>query len=125
MLNEKQKGMTLIEVLVALFIVALALSSGLMIVGQYTSNLIAVQERTWAHWAAMNNVVALQLSEEWPKEGKVDGSEKETPYSFSWQRTINETPFDRVRRIEVQVKHETDDEQLVKINSYIGRESGW
>ena len=98
-------GLNFAIAVIALVIVAIALTSGLKIVGQYTNNLVGVQERTWAHWVAMNNMVDLQLTGKWPKTGKVNGSERETPFGFAWQRTVTETPFERIRRIEVQVLH--------------------
>jgi general secretion pathway protein I len=120
-----ESGFTLIEVLIALTIVAIALTSGLKMLGQYTSNLGAIQERTWANWTAMDNLVALQLSEQWSKTGEVKGKEKQTPYQFTWQRKVNETPYERVRRIEIEIMHGVDNKPLHHLSCYTGKESSW
>lgn len=122
----RHSGFTLVEVLIALVIVAIALASGVKMVGQYTHNLIGVQERTWAHWVAMNNLVDLQISEKWPDKGAISGSETETPYAFLWEREVHETAFERVRRVEIQILHPNQPDQfIVRHNLYTGQNSSW
>ncbi|KHF25719.1 type II secretion system minor pseudopilin GspI [Solemya velum gill symbiont] len=120
-----ESGFTLIEVLIALTIVAIALTSGLKMLGQYTSNLGSIQERTWADWTAMDNLVALQLSEQWSKTGEVKGTEKQTPYRFNWLRKVSETPYENVRRIEVEILNGADNQSLHRLSCYTGKESSW
>ncbi len=69
MFIRRHQGFTLIEVLIALAVVGI-LSLGL---SQATQQILNQQQRleqkTWAHWVAMNQWAALQSAAEWPALG--------------------------------------------------------
>ena len=61
--NAQMRGMTLIEILVALVIVAVALSAAIRSVNAGSINAIHLKEKSFAHWVAMNEVAEHQVKE--------------------------------------------------------------
>ena len=124
--RTRQCGFTLIEVLVALVIAGTALIAVSTLVGDYSRNLLGLQERTWAHWAAMNQVVEFQLENEWPATGTKQGEETSMPFPLHWKREVTETPYDLVRKIEIRIyRDKFDKDPLTTLTTYTGKESGW
>ena len=123
---NRQCGFTLIEVLVALVIAGTALIAVSTLVGDYSRNLLGLQERTWAHWAAMNQVVEFQLENEWPATGTKQGEDTSMPFPLHWKREVSETPYDLVRKIEIRIyRDKFDKEPLTTLTTYTGKESEW
>lgn len=58
--GERQKGFTLIEVMIALVIIAVALSALSQGIGQYVYNQAGLKERTIGTWVAQNRLLELQ-----------------------------------------------------------------
>ena len=65
-------GFTLIEVLVALAIVAVALGAGMRASGALADNAGRLAEVSAAQWCADNQLNALRLSRQYPNIGDVD-----------------------------------------------------
>lgn len=119
-------GFTLIEVLVALFIVGTALIAVSTVVSDYARNLQSLQERTWGHWAAMNHLVEFQLEEKWPATGSKSGDDKTSLFPVIWKREVKETPYERVRKIELRIYRDRfDTTPLTTLTTYTGQETSW
>lgn len=54
--NTKQRGFTLIEVMVALFIVATAISALMLKMMSLVDDTVYLDKKTVAHWVAMNQI---------------------------------------------------------------------
>jgi len=59
--RKKTTGFTLVEILVALAILSISLSSVLYVINQNTNNLIYLKNKTFAHWVAMNKVAEFRV----------------------------------------------------------------
>jgi len=59
--SHGMRGMTLIEVLVALVIIAVALSAAIRGVNAGVANTDYLKEKSFAHWVAMNTVAEKQV----------------------------------------------------------------
>lgn len=62
-----RKGFTLLEVLVALAVVAIGLSAAFAAMGQSARSAEQLRVRTFAQWAAADALTALRLGGEWPR----------------------------------------------------------
>lgn len=62
-------GFTLLEVLVALVIVAVSLGASLRAVGSLTQNSSGLREAMMATWSAENRLTQIRLGNEWPPIG--------------------------------------------------------
>jgi general secretion pathway protein I len=70
------RGFTLIEVLVALAIVAFGMGAVLAALNQAAGNLAALRERTLAQWVALNQVADTRLNLQAPMVGVTEGDLK-------------------------------------------------
>lgn len=100
---KSNRGFTLLEVLVALAVIALALAAAIRAGASYVGNQVYLQERTLAHWVARNALVELQLETQWPGIGQRSGSARFADLDWEWRATIAATPDEDMRRVELLV----------------------
>lgn len=96
-------GFTLIEVLVALAVVAIALGAGLRAAIVTTDNAMTLREKTLAQWVAENELTRLRLLPGLPPSGQLDGEIEQAGIPFVWQASIENTPNPNFRRIVLRV----------------------
>jgi general secretion pathway protein I len=99
----QHKGFTLLEVLVAMAIFAVA-AIALLNAGrdqiQSSSNL---ENKTFAHWVAMNQVAEMQAAGTLPDVGRGDQNVSLGGRDWKVQTQIDNTPVKSVRRVTVSV----------------------
>ena len=128
-MKDKKRGFTLLEVLVALAVFSVAAIS-LMKVSESQLRLSQrLEEKTFAHWVALNMITEMQSSQDWPSIGEQTG--KVSMAGREWKMVVKTqaTPVNRVRRIEISVglapKDFTDDiENLTLLTGFIEQPSG-
>jgi general secretion pathway protein I len=99
----KRAGFTLIEVLVALAIVAIALMSALRAAGQGTNNLGELRSRLLAGWVAENLLAEHRARRDWLPLGIQRGTGREGGLDFAWREEVIATPNPAFRRVDVRV----------------------
>ena len=97
------RGFTLIEVLVALTIIAISLGTLMSASGTQAQQTAYLKHKTLAHWVAMNEMTLLQVEEEWPSVGEKKGSSKMVNVEWFWLRTTKKTADDDARQVELQI----------------------
>ncbi|MCP4040639.1 MAG: type II secretion system minor pseudopilin GspI [Gammaproteobacteria bacterium] len=102
------RGFTLLEVLVALAVVAIALAAAVKAVGVNADNAAYLRDKTIAHWIALNRITEQQLLEEWPSPGTSSGTAAMAGNDWSWEVTVSETSDSDVRKIVAGVGYDTD-----------------
>lgn len=116
------QGFTLLEVMVALALIAIALASGVTAVSNNTRNAAGLQERTYAHWVAMNKLTEIQISKPWPELRESRGNELLARHTWHWTLKVSKTPNDFIRRVDVMVRSNEDDESsLVTLSGFVGK----
>lgn len=98
-----RRGFTLIEVLVALAIVAIALMAALRAAGQGTANVGELRARLLAGWVAENLVAEQRARGEWLALGIQRGSGRQGGIDFGWREEVVATPNPAFRRVDVSV----------------------
>jgi general secretion pathway protein I len=115
------RAFTLIEVLVALAIVAVALAAGMRALAQTADGATTLKLRTLALWVAENRLAQAQLQTPWPAAGTSAGSELQANVQLDWRETVSATPNPAFRRIEIVVtQQDLPDYALARLVGYLG-----
>jgi general secretion pathway protein I len=99
----RQCGFTLIEVLVALGIVAIALVAGLQATTALTNNALRQTDVLLAHICAENELVKVRLSRQMPGVGESSVPCEQAGRTFSVNVAVLPTPNPSFRRVDAQV----------------------
>jgi general secretion pathway protein I len=100
-----QRGFTLIEVLVALVIVAFGMGAALKALTSAADSTARLREKTFAAWIGLNQLATERLG---AGNQKTTSQEAELDYAGSrwhWQQTIEDMEVPGLKRITVRVRH--------------------
>ena len=98
-----QQGLTLIEVLVALAVVAVTLAAGIKAAGALTNNAQRLGDITSAQWCADNQLTAMKLMKQFPGIGDNDFLCEELGVSYSGKLVVRPTPNPNFRRADAVI----------------------
>jgi general secretion pathway protein I len=93
-------GFTLLEVLVALAVTAIALAAGLRAAGVLTDNAERLSDVIAAQWCADNQLTALRLSRVFPGVGDADFQCEQLGRTYSGKLVTRPTPNPGFRRVD-------------------------
>ena len=99
----KENGFTLIEVLVALAIEALALMAGVRVSASLTHNAQRQSDAMLAQICADNALIQLRLFQQLPSVGVTHIACEQAALNFDVALTVNTTPNPAFRRVDAQV----------------------
>jgi len=97
------RGFTLVEVLVALAIVAIALAAASRSVALSTDSAHEYRLRVLSGVVAENRMAEFAARRAWPGVGLSEGTERQGGVDFRWRAEVFATPHPRLRRVEVRV----------------------
>lgn len=97
------RGFTLIEVLVALAIVAIALVAGLQATAALTNNAQRQSDILLAHLCAENELAKVRLAKQMPAVGDTDSPCEQAGRVFQVKVIVAPTPNPSFRRVDAQV----------------------
>ena len=100
------RGFTLIEVLVALAIVAITLGAGVRAAGSLTNNTTRLVEVTSAQWCADNRLTALKLARQYPDIGDGDFTCEQLGRTYAGKLNVRATPNPNFRRVDAAIADE-------------------
>ena len=102
-MKRRQRGFTLLEVLIALAVLALSMGAVIKATGDYTGNQAWLRDRTIAMWVARNVLVRFQVEKAWPKVGERKGTQEMANREWRWLAGISQTDEAELRRLDVEV----------------------
>ncbi|HHM04733.1 MAG TPA: type II secretion system protein GspI [Gammaproteobacteria bacterium] len=116
------RGFTLIEILVALAILATAVAAMVSGISNHINNAAYLQSRTLAHFVALNKFTELQVGGEFPGAGSRSGETLMAGRNWRWEVDISTTEDPDVHRLDIAVYSERGSENpLASMVAYLGR----
>jgi len=113
-------GFTLIEVLIALTIIAISLGAIISTSGQQARQASYLKQKTLAHWVAMNEITDLQIKKKYPGTGTKNGSTEMSGVEWYWTRKVIDTGDENARQVEFQVFSDKNREKnLTRLIGYV------
>ena len=102
-MTRRAHGFTLLEVLVARFIVGTALIASLQAIGSLTRNSDGLRATMMATWSAENRLVQIRLSSAFPSVGKTSFPCPQGDLQLQCEEEVILSPNPLLRRVEVSV----------------------
>ena len=115
----KQRGLTLLEVMVALVIFALTSTAIMKAAGDHLSGITQLKEVTFATWVANNRLTQISLENSWPIKNDQKGSVEMMDRTWYWQQRTLKTGDDDFLAVEVSVGlDENFQDSITTVTSY-------
>ena len=118
--GPRPHGFTLIEVLVALAIVAVTLGAGIQAAGALTQNAQRLGEVSEAQWCADNELSNLRLTRQFPGVGDIDFQCEQFDRLYLGKLVVRPTPNPNFRRIDAQLAN-AQGVPLLNLSTVLGR----
>jgi len=122
---HRQRGFTLLEVLIALAVLAIAMGAVIKATGDYTGNHAWLRDRTLAIWVARNVLVQFQVENAWPDVGERKGTQEMGRREWRWLARVSQTEEAQLRRLDVEVYllDAEDDDPVSVLSGFLQRPS--
>lgn len=111
--SARSAGFTLLEVMVALTVLALALAAVIEGAGRAAGNARYLRDKTLANWVALNRITEVQVLNQWPSVDVHRGTAPMAGREWHWTMTVTATPDKDVRRAELEVRYERDGPEVL------------
>jgi general secretion pathway protein I len=127
----RRAGFTLVEVLIALAVVALGAAAVMSALSTATRTTDRLRDRSIAEWVALNRITELRVAREWPLQSGQTGIAEMAGRRWQWRQSIEPTQVAEIWRLQVDVRPldgateaATNEAWLVSIHSARGSTTG-
>ncbi|MEP7056248.1 MAG: type II secretion system minor pseudopilin GspI [Caldimonas sp.] len=114
------RGFTLIEVMVALAIVAITLGAGVRAAGSLTGNTQRLADVSAAQWCADNHLTEMKLARLYPSIGDSPFACEQLGRSYIGNEVVRPTPNPNFRRVDAQIADESGN-PILTLSTIVGR----
>ena len=122
---RRATGFTLIEVMVALSIFALAGTAILKAASEHLSSIGQIESVTFANWVASNRLNQLQLETTWPPKNNVKGNMEMADRTWYWKQTVTKTNDDDLRSVTIFVgEDKTYNDSVTSVTTFVAKPTG-
>ncbi|MFC3122635.1 type II secretion system minor pseudopilin GspI [Agaribacter flavus] len=124
--KQKHQGFTLLEVMVAVAIFALAGGAIVKAASEHLSSVSLLKNMTVATWVANNQMTeAVLLSkQQWPVKNNLSGESVMSGRTWYWRQTVNKTPTEGLSQVTVAVFEDSERKrQITSVSTFVVKES--
>ncbi len=119
---RSQTGFTLLEVLVALAVLAIAMGAIIGAATQSINTLATLRDQTFASWVALNQINEQLLDPKpWPEAGSRTGSAELANRTWRWEARFSKTDDPDLRRLELMVRASERGPELSQLMAFKGK----
>lgn len=113
-------GFTLIEVLIALSVIAIGLTAVLKTSFQAVSNAQVIQNKIFALWVLENKAAEIRLNSNTLPTGSDEGQQQQGRQTWLWQTDTATTPNPKIKKVTLIISvPETDQENILEQSIYL------
>ncbi|GAC1457198.1 MAG: hypothetical protein PVS2B3_05220 [Steroidobacteraceae bacterium] len=98
------RGFTLLEVLVALAIVAVGMAAVMRTLASSADTVFYLRDKTFAQWVALNRVANLRITGQVPGVGNSEGDTDYAGRKWHWRQEVTALDIPGTERIDVRVR---------------------
>jgi general secretion pathway protein I len=117
--NKPGFGFTLIELVVALAVLAIGMTAVLHATSQAGYAGAFLKQKTVAHWVASNQAAELSINKEWPDPGVITGTETMAEQTWRWEAEVQSTAVPELRLVTIRVS--LGDEEMASLVTFLGK----
>jgi general secretion pathway protein I len=124
---QQQAGFTLLEVMVAMFIFAVAGAAIIKTTTEHISSVGKLEEMTFATWVANNQLTRATLTSEktWPPKNNERGSVDMLDRTWYWQQEVQGTADDNLKAIIISVGNDPEYQgSIISVTTYVAKSDG-
>ena len=119
--SESGRGFTLLEVMIALLVIALGMAAIMNTASDATWKSSHLRTSTIANWVAYNEIAAYRAQRVWNNDRKRTGEVDMANATWEWTMEISDTDDPSLRRLDVEVRLEDEEAVRARVNGYIGK----
>lgn len=119
-IGRRLRAFTLVEVMVALAIIALSLTAVAAKMGRMIDTSNSMRERTYASWIAQNKITELRLANVLPEVSSTSGEVEYASATWRWRAVISESGIENLFRVDVAVSYEDGEDVIRTVTGFIG-----
>lgn len=120
MLRKNENAFTLVEVMVALTIVAFSLTAIAATMNQMIDAANSMRERTYASWIAQNKIAELRLANVTPEVSSTSGEVDYANTQWAWRAVVSETGIESFYRVDISVSLAGSEYNIRTVTGFIG-----
>lgn len=114
----RERGFTLLEVLVALAILAIGVLAAMRATAMVTQAAGDLRDRQLANWVAQNRLAEIRAQGVFPAIGNGEGKAVQGGQAFRWRQEVSTTPNPLFRRVDVRVFAESGGNALAQLSGF-------
>lgn len=120
--SNKTSGFTLIEVMLAMAVFAIAGVALLSAATNNARNISYLEDKMFANWVASNQLVATHLVKTWPPKNNLKGEIELGGRVWFWHQKVVKTTDKNMRQIVMEIRLKANDELAIgSITTYVSK----
>ena len=114
-------GFTLLEVLIALAVLAIGLMALIGTTGKSARDSAHLRDTTYASWVGLNELTMLRVAQSWPNDDSLNGDADMGGEKWHWKATMTKTSDPGLLRVDIDVSvPDKPDDVVTTVTGFIG-----